>query len=205
VLAQFLMREGRRAAATLVVALLLATSVAHAAWFLRGARPHPFAMMTNAMRVAGFLRTHNPSRERVLAPWSWGHAIDVLGNSPVILDNFGTSQDAAAFREAHEMLLTTDEEQLAAYCRRTGTRFVVLERPPIGIVDAALVIGLPFEAFVGHQVLTPRTLSSWYWRAWSQFPRPTGHFEPAFATRGGDVRVWRLRDVRSQARGPASH
>ena len=47
------------------------------------------------VRAAAFLRDQ-PRPGRVLAPWSMGHAIDVLGARPVIVDPFGTMSDQIA-------------------------------------------------------------------------------------------------------------
>lgn len=66
---------------------------------------------------------------RVLAPWSWGHAIDVLEGHAVVIDNFGSMPDPEVFRRAHSLLMGGDERSLAAFCDRHAIRYVVL-RPP---------------------------------------------------------------------------
>ena len=66
---------------------------------------------------------------RVLAPWSWGHAIDVLEGRAVVIDNFGSMPDPELFRRAHSLLMGGDERSLAAFCDRHAIRYVVL-RPP---------------------------------------------------------------------------
>lgn len=195
-LAQEWWGRGQRVAGAALASGVVLLAVLNVARFIADGMHHPFSGTREAIRVAGYLRQNNPAHERVLAPWSFGHVINVIGGSPAILDNFGTSQSATEFREAHEMLLTPDEEKLAAYCRRNNIRYVVLEPPPVGIIDTALTIGLPFEDFVaGNQKLTPRTEGMWYWRAWWQWPRPTRHFAPAFAMTGKGMRVWRRIDT----------
>lgn len=62
---------------------------------------------------------------RVLAPWSLGHAIDVLGRHAVVLDNFGSMPDARAFDDASRALLATNDAQLVRWCREHGVRYVV--------------------------------------------------------------------------------
>ena len=62
---------------------------------------------------------------RVLAPWSLGHAIDVVGRHPVVLDNFGSMPGAPLFDDASRALLATSEAQLVRWCRAHGVRYVV--------------------------------------------------------------------------------
>ncbi|HEX7809333.1 MAG TPA: hypothetical protein VF608_11425 [Thermoanaerobaculia bacterium] len=187
-------RDGKRNAAIAIALFVVVPAALNLILFVRMGMPHPLTGMSAPMQVAGFLRRENPARERALAPWMWGHAFDVIGDTPVILDNFGTMPSAEEFRRAHEVLLTSNENELASYCRAAGVRFVVLTRPPVAIVDAGLTIGVPLETFVRNNALTERTTSTWWWRAWNQFPTPTNHFHPAFETRDGSVRVWRLVD-----------
>jgi asparagine N-glycosylation enzyme membrane subunit Stt3 len=204
-LAQEWWSRGQRVTGTILAGGVVLLAAFNAARFVSDGMQHPFSGTREAIQVAGFLRQNNPAHERVLAPWSFGHVINVIGGSPAILDNFGTSQSAAEFREAHEILLAADEEKLAAYCRRNNIRYVVLEPPPVGIIDTALTIGLPFEAFVAdNQKLTPRTERTWYWRAWWQWPKPTQHFAPAFAMTGRGMRVWRRIDAPSSPVNAAS-
>jgi len=77
------------------------------------------------IRTADFLRTQPPGR--VLAPWSMGHCLDVLGAHAVIIDNFGTMPDLGAFERAMAALGSPD---LTNYCDRVGVRYVVRSSRP---------------------------------------------------------------------------
>jgi asparagine N-glycosylation enzyme membrane subunit Stt3 len=105
------------------------------------------------IRATSFIRTLPPGR--VVGPWSMGHAIDVEGNHPVILDNFGTMPDAAAFGRAQEVLLATDEATLARYCDAAKVRYLILEQPRFGIASANAILGARRAAE-----------STWWWRVW---------------------------------------
>ncbi|HJT16602.1 MAG TPA: hypothetical protein VJ853_04415 [Thermoanaerobaculia bacterium] len=73
------------------------------------------------IRAAAFLRTQPPGR--ILAPWPLGHCLDVLGEHPVIVDNFGTMPDAGLFWRAQEALRSGD-------LRGFDVRYVIRERSP---------------------------------------------------------------------------
>ena len=68
-------------------------------------------------------------RGRVLAPWSLGHAIDVIGRKPVVIDNFGSMPDQRLFVHAIEAMLSTSKTELLRYCRERGVRYLVLPHP----------------------------------------------------------------------------
>lgn len=78
-------------------------------------------------------------RGRVLAPWSFGHAIDVIGQKPVVIDNFGSMPDAPVFTNALEAMLSTRESQLLAYCRDRGVRYLVFPHPAYVPATAATI------------------------------------------------------------------
>ena len=59
---------------------------------------------------------------RVLAPWWMGHAIDVIGRHPVVIDNFGSMPDEALFTRANAALRDRD----FAWCRAHDIRYVVV-------------------------------------------------------------------------------
>jgi asparagine N-glycosylation enzyme membrane subunit Stt3 len=96
------------------------------------------------LRAASFLSAMPPGR--VLAPWSMGHAIDVVGHDAVVMDNFGTMPDAATFQHAQEALLAPDETTLIRYCDAAGVRYVILESPRYGIASANVILGLHRDA-----------------------------------------------------------
>ena len=88
---------------------------------------------------------------RVLAPWSYGHAIDVLGKHPVVLDNFGSMPDPAVFEEGSRALLATSEAEVGRWCRAHGVRYVVFA-DRARIASTAAAIGVTIE---------PRTTVWW--------------------------------------------
>lgn len=108
----------------LAAAVVLIPPMQLIAWKV-GARetsPAPYA-------VAHFLRDH-PTPGRVLAPWSYGHLINVIGERPVIIDNFGTMADPDTFWRAQSALDSRDDAKLRAFCEEAGVAFVVLENTP---------------------------------------------------------------------------
>ena len=111
-----------------VLAILIAASTAivppiHLAmWF---ALPAPVNdRQEDYARAAEFLRERG-MRSRVLAPWSYGHLLDVIGGQNVVIDNFGSMPDAALFDEANGVLTRGDETEMARYCDRNGVRYVI--------------------------------------------------------------------------------
>jgi len=105
------------------------------------------------IRATSFVHTLPPGR--VLGPWSMGHALDVEGNHPVILDNFGTMPDAAAFERAQQALLSPDEATLARSCEAMNVRYLILDQPRFGIASANAILGTRQAAE-----------STWWWRVW---------------------------------------
>jgi asparagine N-glycosylation enzyme membrane subunit Stt3 len=105
------------------------------------------------IRATSFIRTLPPGR--VLGPWSMGHAIDVEGNHPVIVDNFGTMPDAATFERAQQVLLSRDEATLARACEAMNVRYLILEQPRFGIASANAILGTRQAAE-----------ATWWWRTW---------------------------------------
>jgi hypothetical protein len=73
------------------------------------------------MAKAAWLRGQPPGR--VLAPWSMGHALDVLGGHAVIIDNFGSMPDPALFDAANAALAGHD---LQKFCREHKVTYVIL-------------------------------------------------------------------------------
>jgi asparagine N-glycosylation enzyme membrane subunit Stt3 len=105
----------------LVLALLVAVPppLQLAGWLMT-ATPPVAGDQHRWLRIAADLRSK--PRGRVLAPWSMGHAIDVLGGQPVIIDNFGTMPDPALFDAANRALAG---EELERFCREHEVLYVV--------------------------------------------------------------------------------
>jgi len=105
------------------------------------------------LRAASFLSAMPAGR--VLAPWSMGHAIDVVGHDAVVIDNFGTMPDAGTFERAQEALIAPNEATLIRYCDAAHVRYVILESPRYGIASANVILGLHRDA-----------TSTWWSRVW---------------------------------------
>lgn len=90
------------------------------------------------IRVAGFLQQQTPGG-RILAPWSLGHLLDVIGQRPVVVDNFGSMPDPIDFARAHDALLMKDERALARYCDENAIRWIAFANPIFEIPEAAAV------------------------------------------------------------------
>jgi asparagine N-glycosylation enzyme membrane subunit Stt3 len=121
-----------------------------AGWLLTPMPPVP-PNQQQWLRAAAFIKHLPPGR--VLGPWSLGHAIDVEGKHPVVLDNFGTMPDARTFERAHEALLSRSETTLARYCDANGIRYLILDTPKFGIASANAITGQNQEL-----------QSTWWWR-----------------------------------------
>jgi len=127
-----------------------------AGWLMTPITPVP-PNQQQWLNAVSFIRTLPPGR--ILAPWSMGHAIDVEGRHPVVIDNFGTMPDANTFERAQEALLAHDEMTLARYCDAAGVRYLILEQPRFGIASANAILG------------TERAPeSTWWWRVWRGEP-----------------------------------
>ena len=85
-------------------------------------------------------------RGRVLAPWSFGHAIDVIGKKPVVIDNFGSMPDERVFTDAIAAMLATRDGTLLRYCRDRNIRYLVLPHPAY-VPAMAATIGLDPELY----------------------------------------------------------
>jgi hypothetical protein len=81
----------------------------------------PKSSHVQVKRLAESIRILPPGR--VLAPWSLGHAINVLGQHPVVIDNFGPAPDPDLFRSAM-FALDQPEKFLLTWCRLHGVRYV---------------------------------------------------------------------------------
>ncbi len=123
-----------------------------AGWLMTPITPVP-ANQQQWLSAVSFIRTLPPGR--VLGPWSMGHAIDVEGHHPVVIDNFGTMPDANTFERAQAAFLARDETALARYCDAAGVRYLILEQPRFGIASANAILG------------TQRAQeSTWWWHVW---------------------------------------
>jgi asparagine N-glycosylation enzyme membrane subunit Stt3 len=138
-------------------------------WLRQGDAPVTESQMP-WLRAAAFFQRQTPGG-RVLAPWSMGHLLDVVGERPVIVDNFGSMPDAVDFERAHDALLSKDEASLTRYCDANGIRWIVLANPVFEIQEAAAVNGIDQNRYVttvNHQVTRIHRLAqaTCWWRAY---------------------------------------
>ncbi|HEV2720323.1 MAG TPA: hypothetical protein VG323_09930 [Thermoanaerobaculia bacterium] len=133
--------EASRRNRLLLAAVALIPPIQFALWMLYP-QPPAASAYTAWFAAARFLH-EQPSGGRVLAPWSVGHLIDVVGGRAVVVDNFGTMPDEIAFERAHDAMLTTHEESLARYCDENGVRFVAYD-PPRAFASATAIVGVDF-------------------------------------------------------------
>ena len=121
-------------------------------------------------------------RGRVLGPWSLGHAIDVIGQKPVVIDNFGSMPDEQVFTRAIEAMVTTREAQLLRYCHERGVRYLVLPHPAY-VPATAATIGIDPDLY-SRTRLADRTV----WSRLYHGERIAG-FVPVS---GGAISIWKV-------------
>jgi hypothetical protein len=138
-----------------VLLLTLLPALSFDVWALVDREPEPAWIAAPRMLAAEVAPL---PRGRILAPWSIGHALHVLGRQPVVLDNFGSMPDEMAFADATDALLQTHPDALAAWCRRNGVRYLVLPAP--GLRAAAASVGIDPALYTGTR-LARRTV---WWR-----------------------------------------
>ena len=115
---------------------------------------------------------------RVLAPWSFGHAIDVLGGQPVVIDNFGSMPDETEFDNANDALLTAHVSTLAEYCRSRAVTYLVLPDPARHLPGVAAAVGID-RAIYASTPLARRTV---WWRLYD-------------ARKGSGPQIWRCNEL----------
>jgi hypothetical protein len=93
---------------------------------------------------------------------------EVFGGRRVLLDNFGASIGRGSFENALGILLSPHEEAVAAFCRQTRVRWIVIEDPAPGMASQVAAMGLPVERYVpgGSAPRAPARFSFW-WRAFA--------------------------------------
>ncbi len=127
-----------------------------------------FGAPTRPSPVAAVARIPPLPRGRVLAPWSYGHAIHVLRRMPVLIDNFGSMPDEIAFANAGDALQQTHPDALRAWCRARGVRYLFLPDP-------------------ATRLRTPLARRTVWWRLWHG--ATLDGFRRVVA---GDIQVWQI-------------
>ncbi|HEX9502355.1 MAG TPA: hypothetical protein VGA10_11950 [Thermoanaerobaculia bacterium] len=102
-------------AALFAIAITLLPPIVYDVWSVR----HPEPVDRQVVSIATAVCPLPPGR--VLAPWWMGHAIDVIGRHPVVIDNFGSMPDEALFARANAALRDRD----FAWCLAHDIRYVV--------------------------------------------------------------------------------
>lgn len=125
--------------------------------------------------------------------------IDVLGNRPVVVDDFGTMPDEATFRAAYAALIAQDDRRVAAFADRWNIAYIIIESPAVTLGSYVHFLSLPIESFVRGDAATTYTLRSWCWRAFFPSVRPPDGFHRVY---GDGVLMILERDARP-GRGPA--
>ncbi len=155
------------------IALSAATLLPPIVYDVATLRQQPDPSYREFRRLAEELRLM--PRGRVLAPWSLGHPIDVIGEKPVIIDNFGSMPDETLFQNAIDAMLVTRADVLLEYCRSRHVRYLVLPHPAY-VPAMAATIG----------VTSPPRRTVWS-RLYS------GEQIDGFTlVRGGAIRIWRI-------------
>ena len=149
----------------------------------------------SAIRAANWLKRNADRPGRVLAPWSWGHLIDFVGERPVLIDNFGASVGRTAFDAAIAAPLLPGEERFAAFCRQAGVRFVVLGNPFRMMSGTVTTLGQPAAAYLrpgstqeSPLAFTRLAQASFWWRAYFD----GGRARPEAGRSGRPFRRFRL-------------
>jgi len=150
-----------------MLAVALVPPLQFALWQLRPTPPVSGAQQ-QWIDAARFLQSQPPGR--VLAPWWYGHVIDVAGHRATVIDNFGTMPDETTFDRAQDAFLTTREDSLARYCRDNGIRYVMLVHPIAGLASATATLGLDETPYVRGHALTKLGRATWWARASSGAP-----------------------------------
>jgi hypothetical protein len=123
------------------------------------------------LRAAAFFQ-HQSAGGRVLAPWSPGHMLDVIGQRPVILDNFGSMPDPVDFERANDAFLQKNEAALARYCDANHIRWIAFPNPVFELPSSTAVLGLDTSHYIeltnNQQVTRIHRLAqaTCWWRAY---------------------------------------
>jgi asparagine N-glycosylation enzyme membrane subunit Stt3 len=186
----------RRPLAILALLLVVVPPTIQLALWMRQPSPPILPSHMPWLRAAAFLQ-RQPGGGRVLAPWSMGHLLDVIGGRPVIIDNFGSMPDPGGFHRAHDALLEKDEAALAAYCDAGNIRWLVFANPIYELPEAAAVNAIDPEQYIemgaSHEAVRIARLAqaTVWWRAYyfggaarpqqGMFGRQLTHFRAVYA------------------------
>ena len=188
------LRAGRRLVAAACVALVLVPAGVGLPALVSPASAIPTISLP-PIRAANWLKRAADRPGRVLGPWSWGHLFDVVGERPVLVDNFGPLIERVEGNAALAAPLLPGEERLAEFCRRAGVRFVVLENPLRTLSGVLVTVGQdealylrPGAAAGKPPTFTRLAQASFWWRAYFD----QGRARPEAGRWGRPFRSFRL-------------
>ncbi len=188
------LRAGRRLAAVACAALVLVPSALGLPALLSPASAIPLSGLP-AIRAANWLKRNADRPGRVLAPWSWGHLFDFVGERPVLVDNFGPLIESVEGNAAIAAPLLPGEERFAAFCRQAGVRFVVFDNPFGTISGMVTTLGQPAAPYLrpgstkeSPPAFTRLAQASFWWRAYFD----GGRARPEAGRSGRPFRRFRL-------------
>jgi len=200
--------EARIFAALMVLPMLLPTLV-----YRPSSRPEP---RVESLIHASFALRILPAPGGVLAPWDAGHLLNYYSGRSVAIDNFGDVGRPGVFKESLGMLLSEDDDRFAAWCRKKGIAYVVLEHPIEQLGAYARILGIDSRRYVlgGHRPrVMPNGERTFWWRAYFSgtraaiagvaSPLPVKHFRLVwtdlndvnfdFGMRGNAAQIWEVR------------
>jgi len=121
---------------------------------------------TTVIAIARTVATKPPGR--VLAPWWIGHAIDVIGKHPVVIDNFGSMAGETVFANASDALLQRHPDMLRDYMKQRGVHYLVLPDAAGGLPATAAAIGIDATMYRGTRLAR----STVWWKLTHHQPVP---------------------------------
>jgi len=139
-------RWGRGWVSVGLLAALLPAVVAHARLDGHLADP-PTRQEMNRRETYAWLRENLPVHGAIAASWSLGFELQTYAGRPTLTDGFLESRlNRARLLAFYRALYGEDEERLAAYCRRHGARWLVLDRSHL--LPVARTLELPWRDWV---------------------------------------------------------
>jgi hypothetical protein len=103
----------------------------------------------------------------------------VIGDKPVVIDNFGSMPDEIVFNLANDALLTTHADGLMEYCRSRSITYLVLPDPRRHLPGVAAAVGVDRTAYAS----TPLARHTVWWRLYRS------------RNSGGAPQIWRCDEL----------
>jgi len=149
-------RWGRGWVSVGLLAAVLPVAAVHARLDGHLADP-PTRQELNRRETYDWLRGNLPAHGAIAASWSLGFELQTYTGRPTLTDGFLESRlNRERLLAFYRALYGEDEEQLAAYCRRHGARWLVLDRSHL--LPVARTLELPWREWVDVAEGPDRTL-----------------------------------------------